>query len=122
MLKANLKLVFVQIAYCVKNYFLACKNSHAHLQYVYNICAKFQIDCLKTLGGVITQTFIFLKVRRTDILFCISNNKRGSETGSCPGDHNAIDHRQADGTSCTIEYVMCNIETNIRTGTKYNSH
>ena len=27
-------------------------QSHAHLQYAYNICAKFQIDCLKTLGGV----------------------------------------------------------------------
>ena len=26
--------------------------SHAHLQYAYNICEKFQIDCMKTLGGV----------------------------------------------------------------------
>ena len=24
--------------------------SHAYLQYAYNICAKFQTDCLKTLG------------------------------------------------------------------------
>ena len=36
----------------VKNYFLACLKSHAHLQYAYNICKVFQIDCLKTLGGV----------------------------------------------------------------------
>ena len=26
--------------------------SHAHFQYANNICAKFQIDCLKTLGEV----------------------------------------------------------------------
>ena len=25
---------------------------YARLQYAYNICAKFRIDCLKTLGGV----------------------------------------------------------------------
>ena len=35
----------------VKNNFLACQKSHAHLQYAYNICEKFQMDCLKTLGG-----------------------------------------------------------------------
>ena len=28
----------------VKNYFIACKKSHAYLQYAYNICAKFQTD------------------------------------------------------------------------------
>ena len=27
-------------------------KSYAHLQYAYNICEKFQIDCLKTVGGV----------------------------------------------------------------------
>ena len=28
-------------------------KSHMHyLQYAYNICEKFQIDCLKTMGGV----------------------------------------------------------------------
>ena len=32
--------------------FFFFKKSHAHLQYACNICAKFQIDCLKTLGGV----------------------------------------------------------------------
>ena len=50
----------VQPEYClspkcrnfVKNYFLICLKSHAYLQYAYNICAKFPIDCLKTLGGV----------------------------------------------------------------------
>ena len=36
----------------VKNDFLACEKTHADLQYAYSICAKFQIDCLKTLGGV----------------------------------------------------------------------
>ena len=35
-----------------KNIFSICKVSQAHLQYAYNICTKFQIDCLKTLGGV----------------------------------------------------------------------
>ena len=28
------------------------EKSHAHPQYAYNICAKFQIDCLKTLIGI----------------------------------------------------------------------
>ena len=28
-------------------------KSHMHIfRYAYNICAEFQIDCLKTLGGV----------------------------------------------------------------------
>ena len=36
----------------VKNYFLVYLKPHAHLQYAYNICAKFQIDNLKTLVGV----------------------------------------------------------------------
>ena len=36
----------------VKYYFIACKKSHAYLQYAYNICAKFQTECLKTQGGV----------------------------------------------------------------------
>ena len=34
----------------VKNYFLACKKSHTHLQYAYNICVKSQIDCVRTLS------------------------------------------------------------------------
>ena len=46
LVKTNLKIVLV------KNPFLACKRSHTYLQYAYNICAKFQINCLKTLGGV----------------------------------------------------------------------
>ena len=36
----------------VKIYFIACKKPHANFQYAYNICAKFKIDCLKTLGVV----------------------------------------------------------------------
>ena len=36
MLKANLKII----------------NKSSISQYAYNICAKFQIDCLNTLGGV----------------------------------------------------------------------
>ena len=37
----------------VKNDFFACEKSHAHLQYAYNNCEKFQTDCLRTLGGVV---------------------------------------------------------------------
>ena len=40
----------------VKNYFFGCKKLHAHLQHPCNTCAKFQIDCFKTLGGLVTQT------------------------------------------------------------------
>ena len=29
----------------VKDDFLACLKSHAHLPFAYNICAKFQTDC-----------------------------------------------------------------------------
>ena len=36
----------------VKNNFRPCLKSHARLHYAYNIGAKFQIDCLQTLGGV----------------------------------------------------------------------
>ena len=37
--------------FCQKLYFCVQKT-HAHLQYDFNSCVKFQIDCLKTLGGV----------------------------------------------------------------------
>ena len=33
----------------VKNYYIACKKSHAYLQYA---CAEFQTECLKTQTGV----------------------------------------------------------------------
>ena len=29
-----------------------CAKKHAHLQYAFNSCAKFQNECLKTLRGV----------------------------------------------------------------------
>ena len=32
--------------------------SHAHLQYAYNICAKFKIDCFKTLGRVVYANWL----------------------------------------------------------------
>ena len=32
--------------------FFLFKKKGAHLQYACNICAKFQIDCLKTVEGV----------------------------------------------------------------------
>ena len=35
-----------------KNNICIFKKSHAHFQYAYSISAKFQIDCLKTLGRV----------------------------------------------------------------------
>ena len=33
-------------------YIFVCKKTHAHLQYAFNSCAKFQNECLKTLRGV----------------------------------------------------------------------
>ena len=38
----------------VKNDFFSSKNKKrgAHFQYACNICSKFQIDCLKFVGGV----------------------------------------------------------------------
>ena len=42
-------------------FFFICKKPHAHLHFAYNICAKFQIDCLKTLGGVDYTNFSFFK-------------------------------------------------------------
>ena len=53
----------LKIVSFVKDYFFVCPNSHAHFQYAYHICAKFQTDCLKTLGGLITQ---ILKAWRMD--------------------------------------------------------
>ena len=52
-LKSYLKIVYVQNAVILsKIIFLPAKKPHAHLVYAYNICEKFQIDYLKTLGGV----------------------------------------------------------------------
>ena len=39
--------------------------SHAHLQYAYNTCAKFQIDCFKTLEEV-DYTNFFMCDGQTD--------------------------------------------------------
>ena len=36
----------------VKNYIFCVQKTHAHLQYAFNSCAKFQNECLKTLRGV----------------------------------------------------------------------
>ena len=36
--------------------FFPAKKLHAHLQHAYNICEKFQIDCLKLWEELITQT------------------------------------------------------------------
>ena len=67
MLKANLKLVCVEnVEILSKIIFSSAKISNAHLQHAYNICAKFQIDCLKTLEGVDYTIFSFLKARWTD--------------------------------------------------------
>ena len=52
-LKPNLKIVEVQNAVILSKIIFLPARSHMHIfQYAYNICAKFQIDCLKTLGGV----------------------------------------------------------------------
>ena len=41
-----------------QNLFFVFKKSHAHPQYACNICAKFQIDCVNTLGGVDYTNFL----------------------------------------------------------------
>ena len=55
-LETNVWNVKVKIAVILSKIIFCVQKTHSHLQYSYNICAKFQIDCLKTLGGVITQT------------------------------------------------------------------
>ena len=54
MLKPKLKIEKVEnVVILNKNiFFLLQEVTYAHLQYAYNIYFKFQIDCLKTLGGV----------------------------------------------------------------------
>ena len=42
----------VKIAVILSKIIFAYINSHAHVQYAYNICTKFQIDCLKSVVGV----------------------------------------------------------------------
>ena len=41
----------MSVKLCQKLYFCVQKKNkpHAHLQYAFNSCAKFQTDCLKTL-------------------------------------------------------------------------
>ena len=57
--------------------FSSAKKSHAHLQYTYNICANFKIDCLKNLGGV----------EYTKLLLCIEASKLSkSKETSVQGD------------------------------------
>ena len=42
----------VKIAVILSKIIFAYINSHAHVQYAFNICTKFPIDCLKPLVGV----------------------------------------------------------------------
>ena len=52
-LETNVWNVKVKIAVILsKIIFLSAKQNHAHLQYAFNSCAKFQNECLKTLRGV----------------------------------------------------------------------
>ena len=52
-LNANLRIVVSKkCRNFVKNYFLVCKNSHAHFQYIHNKYTCFQNDQLKTVRGV----------------------------------------------------------------------
>ena len=41
-----------KLQFFVKNYIFVCKIKHAHLQYAFNSCAKFQNECLKILRAV----------------------------------------------------------------------
>ena len=51
-LETNVRNVSQNCSNFVKNYIFVCKKTHAHLQYAFNSCAKFQNKCLKTLRGV----------------------------------------------------------------------
>ena len=52
-LKANLIIVLSRkCSDFVKNYFFACKSSHAHFQYIHNKYASFHNDPLKTVREV----------------------------------------------------------------------
>ena len=46
----------------VKNYFFCIKLLHAHLQYVCNIPAKYQMNILKALGGVYFTKYALLPI------------------------------------------------------------
>ena len=46
----------------VKNYFFSIKLLHAHLQYVCNIPAKYQMNILKALGGVDFTKYALLPI------------------------------------------------------------
>ena len=50
----------------VKNDIFLFKKADAHLQYVCNDCAKFQIDCLITVRGVDYTNFLEGTDGRTD--------------------------------------------------------
>ena len=51
--KTNVGNVKIKIAVILsKIVFLSAKKIHAHLQYAFNSCAKFQNEFLKTLRGV----------------------------------------------------------------------
>ena len=55
-LETNVWNVKVKIAVILSKIIILCakkkKKTHAHLQYAFNSCAKFQNECLKTLKGV----------------------------------------------------------------------
>ena len=50
-LETNVWNVKVKIAVILSKIIILCAKTHAHLQYVFNSCAKFQNECLKTLRG-----------------------------------------------------------------------
>ena len=55
-LKINVWNVSQNCSNFVKIFISVCKMSHAHLQNSFNLCAKFQTECLKPLRGDITQS------------------------------------------------------------------
>ena len=48
----------------VKKYFFSIKLLHAHLQYVCNIPAKYQMNILKALGGVDFTKYVLLPISK----------------------------------------------------------
>ena len=57
----------------VKNYIFVSKKTHAHLQYTFNSCAKFQNECLKTLRGVDYTILLSLKDGRPYLFHSFRN-------------------------------------------------
>ena len=60
MSKSKLQQFCKKLFFCVQK-----KTTHAHLQYAFNSCAKFQNECLKTLRGVDYKILLHVPLTET---------------------------------------------------------